>query len=141
MATTGKVIGIVSNLVTVLCDGPVRENEICYITTGGTRLMAEVIKVNGAKASVQVFESTRGMKNGDAVEFTQKMLEVTLGPGLLSSCYDGLQNDLTTMTGVFLKRGKYTPTLNNSKKWAFTAIAAPNDKVNAADWLGEVKED
>ena len=140
MATTGKVIGIVSNLVTVLCDGPVRENEICYITTGGTRLMAEVIKVNGAKASVQVFESTRGMKNGDAVEFTQKMLEVTLGPGLLSSCYDGLQNDLTTMTGVFLKRGEYTPALDSSKKWAFTAIAAPGDKVSAADWLGEVKE-
>ena len=140
MATTGKVIGIVSNLVTVLCDGPVRENEICYITTGGTRLMAEVIKVNGAKASVQVFESTRGMKNGDAVEFTQKMLEVTLGPGLLSSCYDGLQNDLTTMTGVFLKRVEYTPALDSSKKWAFTAIAAPGDKVSAADWLGEVKE-
>ena len=140
MATTGKVIGIVSNLVTVLCDGPVRENEICYITTGGTRLMAEVIKVNGAKASVQVFESTRGMKNGDAVEFTQKMLEVTLGPGLLSSCYDGLQNDLTTMTGVFLKRGEYTPALDSSKKKAFTAIPTPRHEVSATDWLGEVKE-
>lgn len=140
MTTTGKVTGIVSNLVTVLCDGPVRENEICYITTGGTRLMAEVIKVNGAKASVQVFESTRGMKNGDPVEFTKRMLEVSLGPGLLSSCYDGLQNDLTTMTGVFLKRGEYTPALDSEKKWAFTAIAKEGDSVSAADWLGEVKE-
>lgn len=140
MTTTGKVTGIVSNLVTVQCDGPVRENEICYITTGGTALMAEVIKVNGAKASVQVFESTRGMKNGDPVEFTQRMLEVSLGPGLLSSCYDGLQNDLTTMTGVFLKRGEYTPALDSKKKWAFTAIAKAGDSVSSADWLGEVKE-
>ncbi len=140
MTTTGKITGIVSNLVTVLCDGPVSQNEICYITTGETKLMAEVIKVNGRSASIQVFESTRGLKNGDNVEFTKKMLEVTLGPGLLSSCYDGLQNDLTTMTGVFLKRGEYTPALNSEKKWNFTPIAAEGDKVEAADWLGEVKE-
>lgn len=140
MTTKGKVTGIVSNLVTVKCDGPVSQNEICYIATGGTRLMAEVIKVNGANASVQVFESTRGVKNGDEVEFTQKMLEVSLGPGLLSSCYDGLQNDLTTMTGVFLKRGEYTAALDANKKWSFTPIAKEGDTVSAADWLGEVKE-
>ncbi len=102
--------------------------------------MAEVIKVNGSSASIQVFESTRGVKNGDTVEFTKKMLEVTLGPGLLSSCYDGLQNDLTTMTGVFLKRGEYTPALDDTKKWEFTPLAAAGDTVAAADWLGEVKE-
>ena len=140
MTTTGTVTGIVSNLVTVKCDGPVSQNEICYISTGGTRLMAEVIKVSGVNASVQVFESTRGLKNGDTVEFTKKMLEVTLGPGLLSSCYDGLQNDLTTMTGVFLKRGEYTPALDSEKKWAFTQIAQVGQCVSAGDWLGEVKE-
>ena len=80
MKSTGKVTGIVSNLVTVLVDGPVSENEICYIDCSGTRLMAEVIKVNGKNASVQVFESTRGLKNGDPVEFEDRMLEVTLGP-------------------------------------------------------------
>ena len=64
MKTTGIVTGIVSNLVTVLVDGPVAENEICYITLGGVRMMAEVIKVNGKNAIVQVFESTRGLKNG-----------------------------------------------------------------------------
>ena len=100
MKTTGKVSGIVSNLVTVTVDGPVAENELCYIDLSGTRLLAEVIKVNGDKASVQVFESTRGLKNGDSVEFLGRMLEATLGPGLLSSIYDGLQNDLTTMEGV-----------------------------------------
>ena len=102
--------------------------------------MAEVIKVNGKNAQVQVFESTRGLKNGDTVEFEGKMLEITLGPGLLSSVYDGLQNDLTTMEGVFLKRGEYTDPLNREKLWDFTPLAKPGDKVVAADWLGEVKE-
>ena len=140
MKTTGKVTGIVSNLVTVLVDGPVSQNEICYISTQGTRLMAEVIKVNGKNAAVQVFESTRGLKNGDLVEFENKMLEATLGPGLLSSSYDGLQNDLTTMTGVFLKRGEYTNPLDTEKIWHFQPLAKAGDTVIAADWLGEVKE-
>ena len=140
MKTTGKVTGIVSNLVTVQVDGPVAENELCYIKLGGTDLLAEVIKVNGDKASVQVFESTRGLRGGDQVEFLGRMLEATLGPGLLSSVYDGLQNDLTTMTGVFLKRGEYTDPLNHEKLGDFTPIAKPGDEVIAADWLGEVKE-
>ena len=140
MKTTGKVTGIVSNLVTVTVDGPVAENELCYIDLSGTRLLAEVIKVNGDKASVQVFESTRGLRNGDKVEFLGRMLEVTLGPGLLSSIYDGLQNDLTTMEGVFLKRGEYTEALDHEKLWSFTPVAKAGDKVIAADWLGEVKE-
>ena len=83
MKTTGKVTGIVSNLVTVEANGPVSQNEICFITVGDTKLMAEVIKVNGKYAAVQVFESTRGLKNGDVVEFEDRMLEATLGPGLL----------------------------------------------------------
>ena len=140
MKTKGKVTGIVSNLVTVEVDGPVAENELCYITLGGTRLMAEVIKVKGRNASVQVFESTRGLKNGDAVEFEGKMLEISLGPGLLSSVYDGLQNNLATMDGVFLKRGEYTAPLDHDNLWDFTPMAKPGDKVVAADWLGEVKE-
>ena len=140
MKTTGIVTGIVSNLVTVLVDGPVAENEICYIDLAGVKMMAEVIKVNGKYASVQVFESTRGLRNGDKVEFEGRMLEVTLGPGLLSSVYDGLQNDLTTMESVFLRRGEYTDPLNHETLWDFTPIAKPGDKVIAADWLGEVKE-
>ena len=140
MKTKGKVTGIVSNLVTVQVDGPVAENELCYITLAGTPLLAEVIKVSGDKASVQVFESTRGLKNGDPVEFEGRMLEVTLGPGLLSSVYDGLQNNLTTMESVFLKRGEYTDPLDHKKLWDFTPIAKEGDKVTAADWLGEVKE-
>ena len=134
MKTTGKVTGIVSNLVTVEVNGPVSQNELCFITVGDTKLMAEVIKVNGKNAAVQVFESTRGLKNGNEVVFEDKMLEATLGPGLLSSSYDGLQNDLTTMTGVFLKRGEYTDPLNHEKLWDFTPIAKPGDKVVAAEF-------
>jgi V/A-type H+/Na+-transporting ATPase subunit A len=140
MKTKGKVTGIVSNLVSVEVDGPVAQNELCFIDLEGVKLMAEVIKVNGNTASTQVYESTRGLKVGDPVEFEGRMLEVTLGPGLLSSNYDGLQDNLATMKEVFLKRGEYTSPLDSEKIWEFKPIAKPGDKVVAADWLGEVKE-
>ena len=140
MKTTGKVTGIIANLITVEVNGPVAQNEICYIKEGNTRLMAEVIKVNGKNASVQVYESTRGVKKGNEVEFMGHMLEVMLGPGLLSSNYDGLQKNLATMTGVFLEKGEYTAPLDTEKKWNFTPTAKAGDIVVAADWLGEVKE-
>jgi V/A-type H+-transporting ATPase subunit A len=79
MATKGTVCGVISNMVTLTVDGPVAQNEICYISTGGDRLMGEVIKVVGVNAYVQVFESTRGLKVGSEAEFTGHMLEVTLG--------------------------------------------------------------
>ena len=140
MATTGIVTGIVSNLVTVKVDGPVGENELCHIDLGGTQLLAEVIKVTGDKASVQVFESTRGLRNGDRVVFLGRMLEASLGPGLLSGIYDGLQNDLTTMEGVFLKRGEYTDPLDHEVLWDYKPLASVGDVVRASDWLGEVQE-
>ena len=140
MATKGKVKGIISNLVTVGVDGPVAQNEICYISLGNVRLMAEVLKVNGDDVFVQVFESTRGLKVGNEVEFTGHMLEVTLGPGMLSRNYDGLQNDLDKLTGVFLKRGEYNFPLDNEKLWDFKPLALVGDKVEAASWLGEVDE-
>lgn len=140
MTTKGIVRGIVSNLVTVEVEGAVSQNEICYITVGGVRLMSEVIKVIGKNAYVQVFESTRGMKVGDEAEFMGHMLEVTLGPGMLSRNYDGLQNDLDKMTGVFLKRGEYTYPLNDERLWDFKPLAHTGDTVEAGSWLGEVDE-
>ena len=140
MATKGIVKGIVSNLVTLEVDGPVSQNEICYISVGGVKLMSEVIKVIGKNAFVQVFESTRGMRVGDEAVFEHHMLEVTLGPGMLSRNYDGLQNDLDKMEGVFLKRGDYTYALNSDKLWDFKPLASVGDKVEAGSWLGEVDE-
>ena len=138
--TTGKVVGIISNLVTVEANGPVAQNEICFILTEKERLMAEVIKVKGANASVQVFESTRGLNIGTPVEFEGHMLEVTLGPGILSKNYDGLQNDLDKMEGVFLNRGEYTDPLDRDKKWDFVPLAKEGETVSAGHWLGEVSE-
>ncbi|MCK9626432.1 MAG: V-type ATP synthase subunit A, partial [Bacteroidales bacterium] len=140
MKSTGVVTGIIANLVTVETTGHVSQNEICYIDLDGTKLMAEIIKISGKNAFVQVYESTRGLKRGNTVEFEGHMLEVTLGPGLLSSSYDGLQNNLETMDGVFLKRGEYTAPLDPEKIWDFSPIASKGDKVESADWLGEVKE-
>ena len=140
MSTTGKVTGIISNLVLVEVDGPVAQNEICYINLTETRLMAEVIKMIGRTAYVQVFESTRGLKVGDVVEFSGHMLEATLGPGLLSKNYDGLQHDLAKMDGIFLKRGDYTEALDMDSEWEFMPIAEVGAQVGAADWLGEVPE-
>ncbi|MBP9987633.1 MAG: V-type ATP synthase subunit A [Bacteroidales bacterium] len=140
MKTCGVVTGIISNLVTIKFEGHVAENEICYVDLNGVKLMAEIIKVNGDSAFAQVYESTRGLRQGDKVVFDDHMLEATLGPGLLSSSYDGLQNNLATMEDVFLKRGEYTAPLDHDKLWDFTPIAKPGDKVEAASWLGEVKE-
>ena len=138
--TRGTVSGITANLVTVKTEGPVAQNEICFIDLRGVRLMAEVIKIDGDTAYVQVYESTRGLQVGAPVSFEGHLLEVTLGPGLLSSYYDGLQNNLETMEGVFLRRGEYTEPLDKTKKWDFTPLAKTGDRVRAADWLGEVKE-
>ena len=138
--TIGKVYSIISNLVLVKVEGAVSQNEICFIHLKEERLMAEVIKVVGDIAYVQVFESTRGLRPGNTVEFENHMLEVCLGPGLLSKNFDGLQNDLDKMQGVFLKRGEYTSPLEDDKEWEFAPIANPGDRVKAADWLGNVKE-
>ena len=140
MKTTGRVNGIISNIVIVKADGPVGQNEICYVWTGDTKMMAEVIKVIGDAAYVQVFDSTRGLKIGDRVEFEGHMLEVTLAPGLLSRNYDGLQNDLEKMDGLFIARGSITDPVDYDAEWEFSPLAKAGDKVTAASWLGEVKE-
>ena len=93
--TKGTVKGVIANMVTLGVDGPVAQGEICYIETGGDRLMAEVIKVVGSDVYVQVFESTRGLKVGATADFTGHMLEVKLAPGMLS------KNFSTTITHFF----------------------------------------
>lgn len=140
MGTKGKVAGIIANLVIVEVDGPVSQNEICYIKPGGAKLMAEIIRIGDKNVYIQVFESTRGLKTGTEVDFTGHMLEATLGPGILSKNFDGLQHDLDKMDGVFLKKGDYTSALEDDKLWNFKPIAAANDEVVPGSWLGEVQE-
>ncbi|MFP4287894.1 MAG: V-type ATP synthase subunit A [Bacteroidales bacterium] len=140
MSTIGKVTGIIANLVIVETKERVAQNEICFIKHEDTRLMAEVIKIMGEKIYTQVFESTRGLKIGSEVEFAGHMLEVSLGPGLLSKNFDGLQNDLDKMEGVFLKRGEYTEPLDKDTQYEYKPLAKAGDTVKAGDWLAEVKE-
>ncbi|MGC8765344.1 MAG: V-type ATP synthase subunit A [Brevinematia bacterium] len=138
--TGGKVKGIVANLLSIEVDGPVSQNEICYVLAPDGRLMGEVIKVSGNTAYAQIFESTRGLKIDDKVEFSGHMLEIDLGPGLLSKVYDGLLNDLYAKHGIFLKRGEYTPALDKEVKYNFTPLVKEGDYVFAGDWLAWVME-
>lgn len=138
--TRGKIIGVLANLVSIEVDGPVGQNEICYIRLGNAQLMAEVIRVTGKIAQAQVFESTRGIRVGDAVEFSGRMLEISLGPGLLSRKYDGLQNDLDRFTGIYLNRGEKVEPLDTEIHYEFTPLAALGAAVEPGDWLGEVQE-
>lgn len=137
---TGKVKAIVSNLVIVAADGAVAQNEICLIRLGEIFLKAEVIKTVGDDAYVQVFESTRGLKIGDEVIFQGHLLEVNLGPGILTKKYDGLQNDLDKIENIYLSRGTYTDSLDMNSEWDFIPLTKKGDAVVAASWLGEVKE-
>ncbi len=141
--TKGKVIGVNGNMVTVEVTGDVALNEVCYIMLGEKRLKSEVIRVQGTTAQLQVFEMTRGIGIGDAVEFTGEMLAVELGPGLLQQIYDGLQNPLPALAeacGFFLERGVYERPLRNDVEWDFTPKAKVGDTVRRADTLGTVPE-
>jgi V/A-type H+-transporting ATPase subunit A len=128
-------------MVVVKTEGAVSQNEICHVEAGGgVKLMAEVIKVIGDEAYIQVFDSTRGLRVGVPVEFAGHMLEVTLAPGMLSRSYDGLQNDLEKMNGIFIERGSTTEPVDFGAEWEFTPLAGVGEKVVAGSWLGEVPE-
>ncbi len=140
MLVKGKVFGIIANLVIVKIYGDVAQNEVCHIHINDIRLLAEVIKVIDDKAYVQVYESTVGLRVGAEVYFSGHLIEVTLGPGLLSRNYDGLQNDLNKRDGLFLKRGEHVDPLDYNKLWTYNPIAKKGDFVSAGDWIAEVKE-
>jgi len=140
--TSGRVLGVNGNMVTVEFDSAISKNEVGYIHVGDDRLKGEVIRINGNTASLQVFEMTNGIRVGDVVEFSQEMLSVTLGPGLLQQIYDGLQNplpELASQCGFFLQRGVYLdPIPNNS--WEFTPTVAVGAQLRVGDTFGTVPE-
>ena len=139
---TGKIVGINGNMATVEFSGNISQNEVGYIILGEKRLKAEVIRVNGNQAAMQVFEMTNGIGVGDVVEFSGDLLSVDLGPGLLRQVYDGLQNplpDLAEKCGFFLQRGIYMNAIPN-KDWEFTPQVEAGDIVKPANTLGVVPE-
>jgi len=144
---TGTIVGVNGNMVTTAFTGDVRMNEVAFIVlpqkSATLRLKAEVIRVRGGEADMQVFEDTRGIQVGDRVEFTGDMLAVELGPGLLGMTFDGLGNPLVELaekTGFFLKRGTYLDTLDRTKKWKFTPVAKVGARVRAGHAIGTVPE-
>jgi len=139
----GRVAAINGNMVAITFDDYVIQNEVAYVACGTDRLKAEVIRVRGNKAEAQVYESTTGVKVGDLVTFTDALLSVELGPGLLGQIFDGLQNplpDLAKECGFFLKRGVYKDPLPDASQWDFTPLVKVGQKVRAGDKLGTVPE-
>ena len=139
----GKIVGVNGNLITVQFEKAVTQNEVGYAKTGDIGLRAEVIRIRGDRAEMQVFEDTSGLKVGDPVEFSGNLLAVELGPGLLTQVFDGLQNPLPKLAeqcGFFLQRGTYLQALDREKKWEYTPVAKPGDEVQAGDTLGTVPE-
>ena len=150
MTTTGKIVGVNGNMITVAFDGAVAQNEVGYAVLGDKRLMAEIVRVRGRRCDMQVFESTTDLAVDDTVEFTGNLLAAELGPGMLAQVYDGLQNPLPTLAeeagkisndaAFFLQRGLYLPGLPRDKKWAWHPTAKAGDRVTAGDVLGWVPE-
>ncbi len=140
---TGVISGINGNMITVKVDGKIRQNELAYVISGDERLKAEVIKIEEGVASLQVYESTRSLKAGDAVEFCGEMLFVKLGPGILGQVYDGLQNPLYKLAeehGFFLHRGKISEPLDSKKEWLFIPAVKADAEVSKGMILGHVQE-
>ena len=113
------------------------------VRVGKERLMGEVIQIREEELVIQVYEDTSGIKPGEPVENTGKTLSVELGPGLLTSIYDGIQRPLPSLQkqmGDFILRGANAPGLNAEKKWDFKPLVKKGDKVKAGDFIGEVEE-
>ncbi|MBO6067132.1 MAG: V-type ATP synthase subunit A, partial [Kiritimatiellae bacterium] len=148
--TTGKIVAVNGNMITVRFEGSVAQNEVGYAILGNKRLMAEIVRVRGQNCDMQVFDDTTDLAVGDQVEFTGELLAAELGPGMLAQVYDGLQNPLAELAQeaakiskdaeFFLQRGMYLPGLPRNKKWDFHPTAKVGDKVAAGEALGWVTE-
>ena len=150
MTTTGKIVAVNGNMITVAFDGAVAQNEVGYAVLGDKRLMAEIVRVRGTRCDMQVFDATTDLMVDDTVEFSGELLAAELGPGMLTQVYDGLQNPLADLAkeaakiskdaAYFLQRGMYLPGLPRDRKWDFHPTAQVGAKVTAGDFLGWVTE-
>ena len=113
------------------------------VKVGAEELNGEIIRLDGDLAVVQVYEDTSGLKVGEKVVNTETPLSVELGPGLLSSIYDGIQRplpELVKRSGSFISRGISVPGIDKEKKWDFVASAKKGDTVSGGDIVGTVME-
>jgi len=151
MQSTGKIVAVNGNMISVAFDGAVAQNEVGYAVLGDKRLMAEIVRVRGTRCDMQVFESTSELMVDDRVEFTGNLLAAELGPGILTQVYDGLQNPLPELAreventegkerSFFLQRGLYLPGLPRERKWDWHPTAQPGARLTAGEELGWVTE-
>jgi len=154
---TARVVAVQDDLVEIELNAEsgsgrrqIVKNEVVYIRPSllsergeQERLKAEVLRVRGATADAQVFESTQGVAVGDAIEQSGEMLSVELGPGLLGQVFDGLQAPLPKVAeqyGTFLPRGASVPSLDSTARWSFLPTVKTGTEVVAGDTLGTVQE-
>lgn len=139
----GKVVKAFGNLLYVAFEGSIRQGEVAMVKMGAVHLKGEVIEIAGRIAKLQVFEDCSGIKVGTQIEFVHHLLEAELGPGLLDSIVDGLQNPLEKVanaTGLFLMRGVYLPPLDRMRHWDYQAVQKEGAVVQRGDELGFVME-
>lgn len=140
---TGTVIEAFGNLLHVRFEGNIRQGEVARVKVGEQSLLAEVIEIAGSVAKIQVFEDTRGIRLNTLVEFTDHLLEAELGPGLLTTIFDGLQNPLEKVAdaaGVYMTRGVYLAPLDREKIWDFHPLAKAGDLLVRGAPIGWVPE-
>lgn len=138
----GKLIKIAGPVVDA--DGMAGAAMYDVVKVGKEKLTGEIIKMIGDVATIQVYEDTAGLKPGEPVETTGLPLSVDLGPGLLTSIYDGIQRPLEGIAqeskGAFISRGISVPALDRTRKWDFKPTVKTGDKVKRGDVLGTVQE-
>jgi V/A-type H+/Na+-transporting ATPase subunit A len=113
------------------------------VRIGDLGLVGEIIRLEGNNATVQVYEDTTGLRPGEKIVNTKRPLSIQLGPGLLTSIYDGIQRPLNVLreeSGDFIGRGKIIPALDQEKKWQFIPLKKTGDDVSQGEIIGEVQE-
>ena len=141
MSSTGTIKKVAGPLV--IASGMRDANMSDVVRVSERRLIGEIIEMHGDEASIQVYEETSGLGPGEPVESTGAPMSVELGPGLITSIYDGIQrplDDIMKISGNNLQRGVEVASLKRDKKWNFVPVAKVGDEVEAGDVLGTVQE-
>ncbi|MBS5132576.1 MAG: V-type ATP synthase subunit A [Lachnospiraceae bacterium] len=141
MSSTGTIKKVAGPLV--IASGMRDANMSDVVRVSDKRLIGEIIEMHGDEASIQVYEETSGLGPGEPVESTGAPMSVELGPGLITSIYDGIQrplDDIMKISGNNLQRGVEVASLKRDKKWEFVPVAKVGDEVEAGDVLGTVQE-
>ena len=139
--STGTIKKVAGPLV--IAEGMRDANMFDVVRVSSQRLIGEIIEIHGDEASIQVYEETSGLGPGEPVESMGVPMSVELGPGLITSIYDGIQrplDDIMKISGNNLKRGVEVASLKRDKKWEFVPVAKAGDEVEAGDVFGTVQE-